>query len=103
MAQKTFENTFAAVAFAEAGEHETAMKMLGIKPVYEKVRQVFNVIERSFAAVGFAEAGLQEDALKMANPNAVTAKRKRPKETLDNFLEDVGLGNVRVRYGLATV
>jgi len=100
MTRQAFEKTFSAVAFAEAGEHETAMKMVGIKPAYEKVRQVINIIERSFAAVGFAEAGLHEEAIKTANLGARTQK---PQETLDSFLETVGLGNVRVRYGLATV
>ncbi|MBS3757491.1 MAG: hypothetical protein KGY61_02400 [Desulfobacterales bacterium] len=100
MTRQNIENTFAAVAFAEAGEHETAMKMAGIRPVYEKVRSVIDFIERSFAAVGFAEAGLHEEAIKMTHPHPVVAKRN---DTLDNFLETVGLGNVRVCYGLATV
>ncbi len=100
MTRQNIENTFAAVAFAEASEHETAMKMAGIKPVYEKVRNVINFIERSFAAVGFAEAGLHEEAIKMVNLQPVAATNK---ETLDSFLKTVGIGNVRVCYGLATV
>jgi hypothetical protein len=100
MARKAFENTFAAVAFAEAGEHETAMRMLGIKPAYEKVRQLLNAFERSFAAIGLAESGLHDEAYKLVNPKPVRARRQ---ETLDCFLETVGLGNVRVCYGLAMV
>lgn len=100
MARFNFETTFAAAAFAEAGEHETAMKMAGITPVYEKVRKFADSVQQCFAAVGFAEAGCHAEATQMAHPNLVCRKNK---ETLDNFLENVGLSNVRVCYGLATV
>jgi len=100
MARINFEKTFAAAAFAEAGEHETAMKMAGITPIYEKVRKVADTIQQCFAAVGFAEAGCHDEATRMAHPDGVCRKHK---ETLDNFLENVGLSNVRVCYGLARV
>jgi len=100
MARLNFENTFAAAAFAEAGEHETAMKMVGITPVFEKVRKLADTVQQCFAAVGFAEAGCHDEAARMVHTEPVCRKNS---ETLDNFLENVGLSNVRVCYGLATV
>lgn len=99
MIRRNFETTFAAAAFAEAGEHETAMKMMGITPVYEKVREVVNFFERHFAAVGFAEACCHEDAIRCADPDAVC---KPANDSLETFLENVGLGHVRVCYGVAS-
>jgi len=99
MKRLNFETTFAAAAFAEAGEHETAMKMMGITPVYEKVRQIADFFERHFAAVGFAEACCHEDALRFADLNAAC---KPANDSLDTFLEKVGLGHVRVCYGVAS-
>jgi len=100
MARLNFENTFAAAAFAEAGEHETAMKMAGIKPVFEKVRKLADTVQQCFAAVGFAEAGCHDEAARMVHTEQVCRKNN---ETLDSFLENVGLSNVRVCYGLARV
>jgi len=100
MARINFETTFAAAAFAEAGEHETAMKMAGITPVYEKVRKVADTIQQCFAAVGFAEAGCHDEAVRMAHTDRGCRKNA---DTLDNFLENVGLSNVRICYGLATI
>ena len=100
MARLNFEKTFAAAAFAEAGEHETAMKMAGITPVFEKVRKLADTVQQCFAAVGFAEAGCHDEAARMVHTEGVCRKNN---ETLDSFLETVGLSNVRVCYGLARV
>ena len=100
MARIKWQNTFAAAAFAEAGEHETAMKTAGIIPVHEKVRNVADAIQQCFAAVGFAEAGCHEEAARMVHPAPASRKNH---ETLDSFLENVGLSKVRVCYGLASV
>ncbi|MFH1243556.1 MAG: hypothetical protein V1689_14525 [Pseudomonadota bacterium] len=56
-------------------------------------------IERDFAAVAFAEAGCPEMAKEFLG------KRLAPKrhQSLETFLETVGLSNVRVSYGLARV
>lgn len=100
MNKKIFEDTFAAVAFAEAGEHAAAMKMAGIVPAYKKVRSFVRFLEQNFAAIGFAEAGCPDEAARMAASPAV---RRKERDSLDTFLETVGLGNVRVCYGFATI
>lgn len=100
MNKNIFEDTFAAVAFAEAGEHATAMKMAGIVPAYKKVRNFVRFLEQNFAAIGFAEAGCPEEAARIAD---LPAARRRQRDSLDTFLETVGLGSVRVCYGFATI
>lgn len=100
--RRKIETTFAAAAFAEAGEHETAMRMMRIRPAYEKLRSLANFFERHFSAVCFAEAGCHEEANRICNTTQRCAG-KESRESLDTFLETVGLGNVRVRYGLASV
>ena len=100
MTKKNIETTFAAAAFAEAGEHETAMRMMGFRPAYEKVRQFCDYIASNFAAAGFAEANCHDDAIRFAEPQGVCARQG---DSLDTFLETVGLGQVRVCYGLAQI
>jgi truncated hemoglobin YjbI len=63
------EKWFAAVAFAEEGEHATAMKMVGLQPKAAAVRE--GVLERfntAFAAVAFAEENCPEMAREILNP-----------------------------------
>lgn len=100
MTKTNIETTFAAAAFAEAGEHETAMKMMGIRPAYEKIRQFCDHVGNTFAAACFAEANCHEDALRLAGPKGVYSPNL---DSLDTFLETVGLGHVRVCYGLARI
>ncbi len=100
MKSGTIERTFAAAAFAEAGEHETAMKMMGIRPAYEKVRKFCDYMANNFAAVGFAEADCHDEAIRIADSREVSIRKR---DSLDTFLETVGLGQVRVCYGLARV
>jgi len=47
---KALEDTFAAMAFADAGERQEAMRMAGVKESTVSVSDVY-------AAVAFAEAG----------------------------------------------
>ena len=98
--RKTMEDTFAAAAFAEAGEHDTAMEMAGIqataRAVWEKVMRVFDV---HMSATCFAEAGCHETARGMLD--AKESRQERP--NLDEFLESVGLQRTQVRFGLASV
>jgi len=94
------EKTFAAVSFAEAGEHNTAIQMAGLKPYGRKKMFDFSTyLDRIFAAVSFAEAGCPEIAQEFISKNI------RPKDvkSIDAFLETVGLQGVRVSYGLAFV
>ena len=81
---------FSAIAFAEAGEHETALRMVGLTPA--KSTQSVSVLETlstSFAAVAFAEENCPDMAMQILDP----APRKQ------TFAEVVGLKGVRVRYG----
>ncbi|MFH1993970.1 MAG: hypothetical protein ABIK98_16440 [Pseudomonadota bacterium] len=96
---ETIQKTFAAVSFAEAGEHDTAMEMAGIKPNWSKVSLLSKAWDNIFAAVTFAEAGCADRALEFVG--AKTARRDV--RSLEIFLKDVGLQGVRVRYGLAMV
>ncbi len=90
---KKVEDWFAAVAFAEAGEHDTARELagLGARPARRKIGMVetFNTFA---AAAAFAEENCPEIAREILD----TTPRKR------SFLEDVGLAGVRVWYGTAS-
>jgi hypothetical protein len=92
------EDTFAAVAFAEAGEHETAAKMAGVTDRPKRLLDKFlRVWESHMAAVAFAEAGEHDEALKWIGDEKLHAARK---DTLNDFLEKIGLENTRVCYGV---
>ncbi len=91
--RKKLEAWFAAVAFAEAGEHEEAAELAGLEPRQTKERfSVLANLNRTFAAVAFAEADCH------ATAEEIAAVGRRP-----TFLEEVGLKGVRVRYGLMPV
>ncbi len=95
------ENTFAAAAFAEAGEHDTARRLAGLNTTASsKVRDFFRFLEKQFMAASFAEAGCADMALQYVDsqPRCI-----RPRKTLETFLETVGLNNARVCYGLARI
>lgn len=99
---KTMEETYTAAAFAEAGEHETAMHIAGIRSIAQTVTEkVMRVFDLHMSAASFAEAGCFETAKTIIEPQAGATAKRRP--TLDEFLNDVGLSHARVRYGLATV
>lgn len=88
---KTLEDTFAAMAFADAGERQEAMQMAGVKEMTVSVSDVF-------AAVAFAEAGCATEARDLLGMRPV---RLMPTPKVCGFLESVGLSGVRVAYGLA--
>lgn len=88
---KTLEDTFAALAFADAGERQEAMQMAGVKEMTVSISDVF-------AAVAFAEAGCQDEARDLLGMRPV---RLMPTPKVCGFLESVGLSGVRVAYGLA--
>lgn len=94
---KKLEEVFAAVSFAEIGEHETARELAGIR--VRPAKGVLNAWDRTFAAVSFAEAGWRETALE-----TLEGKTARKREnSLESFLSTVGLGNARFSYGLAKI
>lgn len=88
---KKMEDSFAALAFAEAGETKTAMAMAGVEECGFGVTDVF-------AAAAFAEAGCHDEARRMLG---MTQKRLAPTPKVCGFLESVGLSGVRVAYGMA--
>lgn len=90
--KRTLEDTFSAQAFAEAGEPEAAMRMAGVTGAAES-----SALD-AFAAAAFAEAGCHAEALELLGR---APKRLAPTRPVCGFLESVGLGGVRVAYGLA--
>jgi hypothetical protein len=88
------EAWFAAVAFAEADEQATALKIVGIAPREAEQREgVLETWSRTFVAAAFAEADCPDIAKEIL---AVDPKEK-------SFLEMVGLKGIRVWYGTAPV
>ncbi|MBI4965481.1 MAG: IS630 family transposase [Desulfomonile tiedjei] len=90
--KEKFESWFAAVAFAEEGEHETARQIAGTPiPETREVPKILPSLTTTFAAAAFAEENCHEMALEM-----LAGTRRR-----NSFLEAVGLKGVRVRYVVA--
>lgn len=94
---KTLEKVFAAASFAEAGEHETAREIAGIIP--RPAKDTLNAWDRTFAAASFAEAGYPEVAMEMLEGKAPRKKDN----SLESFLNTVGLSGTRFSYGLARI
>jgi hypothetical protein len=85
---------FAAVAFAEAGERETALELVGLEPRAQKQSAgVMQTLNDSFAAAAFAEADCHETAIEILG----SGKKGQ------HFLDRVGLRGVRVRFGFVPV
>lgn len=99
---KKIENIFAAAAFAEAGEHETALKFADIKPSNKpgKVSKFLKGMDTYFSAVAFAEADCHDVAREYLGKSKSPARSSQP---LDDFLETIGLQGVRVSYGVVTI
>lgn len=88
---KRLEDTFAGLAFAEAGEREEAMRMADVTDCGASVSDIY-------AAAAFAEVGCFDEARELIG---CTPKRLAPPPQTCGFLESVGLSGVRVAYGLA--
>lgn len=87
------ESWFAAVAFAEAGEHETARQIASTAiPEVCRTTTVLSSLRMTFAAAAFAE----ENCHDLASEFLLETGGKR------SFLEAVGLASVRVWYGTAS-
>lgn len=92
-----FQAHFSAAAFAEAGEHETALQIVQTGPIlHEKKSAVLDGLRRTFAAVAFAEEGLHAEARAMLAP--AVAKAPKTWSAEESFLDLVGLQHVRVRH-----
>jgi hypothetical protein len=88
----TFQKWMTVITFAEAGEWDLAKKMF---PVCVRSREI-NQFQQTFMAAAFAEAGLYDEAIGMAEGLRYQA------HVPDNFLQSLGLGGVRVTYGVFT-
>jgi hypothetical protein len=112
---RKMEDCFAAVAFAEAGEHETAIQMIGGHTTMKERAGIWETLSKYFAAAAFAEENCPEAALQIIGG----AKRNSFLETVGlkgvkvwygslpagpvSFLEELGLAGVRVRYATITL
>jgi hypothetical protein len=87
---KRLENWFTAVAFAEAGEHKTALKMVGLDPIEAKQPvSILQSLNTTFAAAAFAEANCHDIATEILDADA----------TKGSFSEVTGLKGIRIWYG----
>ncbi|MFH1021470.1 MAG: hypothetical protein V1782_12815 [Pseudomonadota bacterium] len=85
-----FQKWMTAITFAEAGEWETAKKMM---PVGIRSRAI-NQFQKIFMAAAFAEEGLHAEAVSLAEyPNLQAPSG-------DDFLHSLGLGGIRMTYGV---
>jgi hypothetical protein len=106
-------NCFAAVAFAEEGEGETALRIAEAQP--EPARQRISIVEAlntAFAAVAFAEENSPEIARQILSANkkgsfaaaiglnGVRVWRAVVPVSEPSFLEVIGLAGVNVRLGV---
>ncbi len=90
-----FEKIFAAAAFAEAGEHETAREIAGFPPP-TSTTSLSEKLDSLMLAVTFAEANCHETALEYLS----RSKGSKP-EAKSSFAEAVGLQGIRIWYGVA--
>lgn len=94
------ENTYMAAAFAEAGEHNTAVQIAGLHATGEKKRfSIFQPLEKMFNAITFAEAGCPELALEFVRTEPAQSGRK----SFETFLDATGLRGVQFTYGVVRV
>lgn len=90
--RQRFQKWFAAAAFAEEGEHKTALQIASAPiPEAQEAPALAPALSRTFAAVAFAEENCHEIAAEIL----FGARRK------NWFLSTVWLANVRVWYGTA--
>lgn len=91
------ERMFMAVTYAEADEHQTAMSLAGIQA--RRPGRRWAIFEKTFSAAAFAEADCSDWALDFLG----TDDSPKAKPSLEDFLHNVGLCGVKVRYGMVTV
>lgn len=86
----TLQKWMTAITFAEAGEWETAKNMM---PVTLRSRAI-NKFQKIFMAAAFAEEGLHAEAISLAECPDLQAPKA------DGFLQSLGLGGIRMTYGV---
>jgi hypothetical protein len=93
-------NWSAAVAFAEAGEVETACQMADVpKDSGRLLGAFFKAVEKTFMAAAFAEEGLHKEAIRALSP----APMRRLHVARPSFPDIVGLRNAPVYVYVTTV
>jgi hypothetical protein len=91
--RQKLESWFAAIAFAEEGEHETALKIAATPiPDVGEAPAILPSFSNAFAAAAFAE----ENCPEMASEILYGVRRR------NLFLETIGLAKVRVWLGTAS-
>jgi hypothetical protein len=90
--RERIERVFSAVPFAEANEHETAIRLAGVSPSGRRM-PIDDVFTATFAETGCPEM-TREFLGKAEAPSSVPAS---------DFAAIVGLKGVRVWYGVAQV
>ena len=96
--RKRIENLSLAVAFAEANDHETALRLSPLGRRSGQWRWT-TTLTNVFAGVALAESGLPETAVALADeacPPTASA-------SLADFVRSVGLGGARLRFGVVYV
>jgi uncharacterized protein (DUF111 family) len=77
-----FERTMMAVSFAEAGEHDTALEIMGEQKCLREEKHVtprptLTAFDRIMMAVSFAEAGEHDTALEIMGEQKRLRKEER--------------------------
>ena len=86
----TFQKWTTVITFAEAGEWETASRMM---PVSIRSRAI-NQFQKIFMMAAFAEEGLHTEAISLAED------RNPQDPSAGDFLPSLGLGGIRMIYGV---
>ena len=89
-------NIFAAASFAEAGEHQTALQMIGETAAPGTVTNLL-------AAITFAEADCHDTAREFLSASPALRSIKigsRSRISVEDFAEAVGLSGINFRFGL---
>lgn len=86
---KKMEDVYAAAAFAEAGEHETAKQIMG--ETRPEKRERLNWFERVMMAVTFAEAGEHQTAQDIMREGKRDKKRDRAEQRPRNQVRAPGI------------
>jgi len=96
-----YERAFAAIAFAELGEHDTAMQLAGVSSeTRSKLTSFFRYLQNLFAATAFTDVGCHNMALEFLGGQQTRMNDVKP---LDRFLQETGLTGVRFYYVLARI
>ncbi len=102
--QEKINRVFTAITFAEAGEHDTALKIMGEPSARKTNKNWLGALNNIFTAITFAEADCHDIALNYVDqiPAFKTEKafESRPVK-LQDFAAAVGLDGIELRFGLA--